>query len=761
MKNSLPPRSSSHNVRLVAWRSPVTAWVLLLSLFAVAFHGQLAVGETVVKSLYSKAVSGPRSWDWLSPFRMQQAGAEGEAGFESKRVVQALATDMPQQPSMVRPAGAENSTSGSVASLEWLESQTGSPPELNRPATQRRRLGWMNWSQPSEKTNKAGLEAKSTSQNRPVAQSFPTVGAPQQGSGAGSKKAQGFNPFSWADSKSQEQASRVRTAAAELNPGDSFAGLKVLHPFSWTNTTEAANESGGVNQASSGQQASQRFPKLEAVADTLPTGKELVSPMSWSNEPNDATPPRPLEPPVQTSFSKSVQQALQWEDWTGKSEKELLDASRPPANATVDQLIEWEKQKHPWIRPFYWSEDLEASSPAYEGIRESLQSSPGRSRATALVKPFLWTNEQPVASSRPRMVGDSRTVAFLQGDELVPLPPEQLLVPGQERLPGSSNESGDDFFGINGKGESDSEEGLLGETGEGEKGVLGEAETLGREPVDNSLQFLRASTVLLEPGQAQYDYGMTYSLFDQQIPVFVTSGGGTSVILARFRRREMLIPLEVRYGLTRKIQLFLNAPFGWSNNEFTAGAFEEFENDGGLGDIIFGGTFLLRQGNHEKSDVIMTLATTAPTGQDPFAAASLLAPSAPALGGGTWSLASNVLFVRNYDPVVFFYGLGTRQHFLRKVNGRNFRPGGEYNYLMGVGFAVNERITFSTRFNGAYVSETRLDSARIRGTIQEPMAIGLAMTISDPKKKKLVEPFVSFGLTDDTNNVRFGITWTR
>jgi len=118
-----------------------------------------------------------------------------------------------------------------------------------------------------------------------------------------------------------------------------------------------------------------------------------------------------------------------------------------------------------------------------------------------------------------------------------------------------------------------------------------------------------------------------------------------------------------------------------------------------------------------------------------------------------------MLFVRNYDPVVVFYGYGTRQHFDRQINGVDLRAGGEYLYQMGVGFAVNESITFSTRFNGAYISETRLGGERVPGTIREPMTLGLAMTVS--KCKRLIEPFVDFGLTDDAADARIGITWTR
>lgn len=705
---------------LIAWRSPVHAsLVISLCLFASGFNAQRVVGETLVRYSDSNASSDSRGWNLLSPFRLQQEPADSLPELATGNVVQALATDRPQSSSKARPASAENTVSGLAASLEWPSSEVSIPPEFRRRSSRLKRPGWLKWSPSNEKTK----EAKET------------VSEPQ--------KPQGLHPFSWANlPESEGRDSQVKNVAAESSPGVSQRAISGWSPFSWTNTMESPQESIAANQAP-------REPtKFEAAASSvLPTREELTNPATWSNE-LSGPPPRPLEPPVQTSLSEAVQQALKWEDYTDESEKKRLQASRPPKDATVEELIAWEKQKYPWIRPFYWSEDLNAPVSLSEEFNVSTPSSLGQSRAIAITKPFLWTNEESAMALPARKAGDSRTIAFLQGNEELPLPSR---APEQE---GSSP----DLFDSEGKSKSDSDEGLLGEVSEGEKGAIGEAETLGREPVDNSLQFLRADTVLMDPGQVQYDYGMTYSLFDRSIPFIVTSPSGTSVQLARFRRREMLAPLEIRYGLTRRIQLFLNAPIGWSNTEISLGSLEEFENDGGLGDIIFGGTVLMRQGNHEKSDVIMTLAVTAPTGQDPFGFGGL-APIGPALGGGTWSLASSMLFVRNYDPVVVFYGFGTRQHFLREVNGVNFRPGGEYNYLMGVGFAINERITFSTRFNGAYVSETRLDGERVRGTIQEPIAVGLAMTIS--KEKRLIEPFVNFGLTDDAADVQFGVTWTR
>jgi len=562
-----------------------------------------------------------------------------------------------------------------------------------------------------------------------------------------------LKPFQWTNpenqpaskSKSAPSKSRVKRAVTSsgkprhARPVQYEAGTQSSNPFSWSNEQLVAEATdAGESRTPAGGWVGEKL----LVSDKQ---VEIPNPLTWSNETKPTTNAASLMPPKQISFSEAVQQSLRWQEEPNAKPDTILEKSTPPADATDEQLVEWEKEHYPWSRPFYWSEP-EFGTPealALEPEPEFSPTPPASTIAPLLTKPFQWTNRPARSLAGSASASDARTVAYFQDGEELPLPtgtpnPAETLPP--------AGESSDDSLSVS-------------EDGEEGKGTIGQAETLGREPVDNSLQFLRTQTVLLKPGEAQWDYGIAYTLFDQTIPVAVSTPTIDTVELARFRRRELILPLELRYGLARRIQLFLNVPFGWSNTEFAFGLFDEFENTGGIGDIIFGSTFLLRQGNHEVSDAIMTLAVTAPTGQDPFAPVVGLTPSAPALGGGTWSLASSLLFVRNYDPVVLFYGFGTRQHLLREVRGRNFRIGGEYNYQMGVGFAVNEKVTFSSRFSGAYISETRVDGERIKGSIQEPMTVGLALTVS--KRDYLIEPFVDFGLTSDSTNARFGVTWTR
>jgi len=290
---------------------------------------------------------------------------------------------------------------------------------------------------------------------------------------------------------------------------------------------------------------------------------------------------------------------------------------------------------------------------------------------------------------------------------------------------------------------------------------LAEAEQVGEEPEDTSLQFLRTETVLLKPGESQFDVGINYLLTENDFPVLLTDGMGTIVGVdeINFRVRELTVPLEYRVGLLKRVQGFIGVPVGWSNTQLSLDTFEAFENDGGLGDIDFGLTMQLVEASANSPYMIATIMATAPTGGDPFTNAVGLAPTAPSLGQGFWSVAGNLLFIQPYDPVVVFYGLGTEHFFSREFLGLEIEPGAQYNYLFGVGFAVNERITLSTRFFGAYVEEIKVDGERRFGTNSEPMTLRLSATISQPCDR-LVEPFVEFGLTDDAISSFLGITWT-
>ncbi len=342
--------------------------------------------------------------------------------------------------------------------------------------------------------------------------------------------------------------------------------------------------------------------------------------------------------------------------------------------------------------------------------------------------------------------GDVAQVAFLQ--ESLPSPPAGNLAPDDVDLPGGQDNAADDApAGGEKKKENDT---LVG------------AKTIGTAPEDNTLEFLRTQTVLLEPGKSQFDIGLQYTLSENDFPILLTDGMGNVVGVdnVEFKGRELTVPMELRYGLLNRVQGFIQVPVGWANVQAAINDYDEYESDGGIGDVGFGLTMQLRDAYKDCPYLIGTVAGLAPTGGEPFGVFGQISPNAPSLGNGFWAISANLLWVQTrYDPVVVFYGLGARYQFSHEYLGIDFQPGAEYNYTFGSGFAVNERVTLSAQFFGSFIEELKANGERVEGTIQEPINLRLALTLAKPCNR-IVEPFVAFGLTDDAISANFGITWT-
>jgi hypothetical protein len=383
-----------------------------------------------------------------------------------------------------------------------------------------------------------------------------------------------------------------------------------------------------------------------------------------------------------------------------------------------------------------------STSTNYRTLAESVANSPmladqaneesGWSAALPLVTNPLFLTQSPTA-------GDAQLAAYQE--EALPAPPPQ--------------DADDAFKDDATQDDSGSRQG----TGNEPK-TLADAEKVGEEPEDNTLQFLRTQTVLLEPGESQCDIGINYLFTENRFPILLLDSGlpvGADDVV--FRIRELTFPLEYRVGLLKRVQGFIGAPIGWSNTQVAIGDYEQFQNDGGFGDLDFGATIQVIEGNAECPHGLFTISATAPTGDDPFGPVPVLAQSAPSLGQGFWSISATALCIQTYDPIVFFYGVGAEHFFSRHFNEREIELGNSWNYLFGVGFAVNDRVTLSTRFFGSYVEETRVNRERIFGSNIEPMTIRMAATISKPCNR-IVEPFVEFGITESAVESFFGITWT-
>jgi hypothetical protein len=219
--------------------------------------------------------------------------------------------------------------------------------------------------------------------------------------------------------------------------------------------------------------------------------------------------------------------------------------------------------------------------------------------------------------------------------------------------------------------------------------------------------------------------------------------------------------LAVRYGFRKNIQLFASLPAGFSNTQFSSLGLSETRNVSGIGDLNAGASFHIMRGEDLCPDVIGTFGFTAPTGKFDTPLFGLVPGSN--LGQGFWALSGQLLFINRYDPVIVFYGGGYRHLFQRQFDdilGQDvmFQPGEQVNYMLGVGFSVNDRVTLSTTFQGFYITNTFIDGVNVRGSNLEPCSIRFAATIV--RNCRIVEPFAQIGATESAPRVNVGVVVT-
>lgn len=283
-----------------------------------------------------------------------------------------------------------------------------------------------------------------------------------------------------------------------------------------------------------------------------------------------------------------------------------------------------------------------------------------------------------------------------------------------------------------------------------------EKQPLGQKPVDNSEVFLRSETVLLEPGQWEMDYGFEYVWHDA---LGLTVLPGPAIALERVRLRQLFVPMAFRFGLTERIQPFINVPWGGAEFERDNVLTSNTDTDFGIGDVSAGFSYLLCSHEDKGVDWILNTGFTAPTGTSPFGNFNAINNFA-SLGQGFWAINANLNWVRSIDPCVLFGGVGWSHEFDSEEMGFNINPGEIFTYQFGMGFAVNDNITLSTLFQGQWQERFQVDDVTIPNSSQEPFSIRMEMTIVY-SKRCIIEPFVRFGLDVDAPQADFGVVITR
>jgi hypothetical protein len=248
--------------------------------------------------------------------------------------------------------------------------------------------------------------------------------------------------------------------------------------------------------------------------------------------------------------------------------------------------------------------------------------------------------------------------------------------------------------------------------------------------------FLREQLVLSRRGELSLEFDTFYSTGTRH--QFVRSDGSVTFI----ERTDQTVSTTFipRYGILDGLELALAIPFGYAKQELDSGVARSRTDDFGLGDIAGTLRYQLWSEAGARPAVILELEGKSRT------------RSAPLLGTDHWNVGGGVTLVKTLDPVVFFGRLGYTATLERA--GRD--PGDQIRYQLGMGFSLNDRVSFKMQVDGAAVGQDALNGQEIAGSSLNIISLLFAVT-TRATRSLFVEPAVSIGLTEDTPDVVAGV----
>jgi Putative MetA-pathway of phenol degradation len=264
--------------------------------------------------------------------------------------------------------------------------------------------------------------------------------------------------------------------------------------------------------------------------------------------------------------------------------------------------------------------------------------------------------------------------------------------------------------------------------------------------------FLRGQKLLFKKGELQTELDLAYTKNNSRSTscVKTTNNAVPACLSTEVDSRSVGATAIARYGLFGNVEFDLTAPYSYVEQDILGTVHQERT---GLGDIGLGLRYAAWREDGKLPDIILNMNGTAPTGDR----------SNNLLGNGSGSIGTSVTMVKTLDPVVLFGNLGYATSI--GVSGSDQIP-----YSLGMGFSLNDRVSFSMSMAGSS------SVSRPTGTIytQDPSSAGkilkqpIALSSQDittmqfsstiqMKKNLSVEPFVSFGLTQESPDFAVGI----
>jgi small nuclear ribonucleoprotein (snRNP)-like protein len=272
--------------------------------------------------------------------------------------------------------------------------------------------------------------------------------------------------------------------------------------------------------------------------------------------------------------------------------------------------------------------------------------------------------------------------------------------------------------------------------------------TFGEKEAEPPLNFLKDSTVLLKDGNTDIDLSFRYKRQRNSYAMF----GAPTLENANTTARMLEAALSIRRGFGNGLEGWIRLPYSYTEVENVSGN-DYVMNDNKLkmSDIQFGVQYLLAPEKQGVPSISLSFKASAPTGSRNYYAAPNDWLNFSSNGSGHWMLSPGIDFVKTIDPVVFFGGISYEHFMSSTIDGHIYEPGKGVSTYAGVGFALNDRVSLSTRLRLAYYDNMSYDHVKMQGSSYEPMDLGFSATYRT-KDNLIVMPTVIFGLNSDAGS---------
>ncbi len=259
------------------------------------------------------------------------------------------------------------------------------------------------------------------------------------------------------------------------------------------------------------------------------------------------------------------------------------------------------------------------------------------------------------------------------------------------------------------------------------------------------LEFLTGSTVLLAPGQYQFEMGLDYRQNRDFYPIPNDGYFQNHSYSARMLRFDSTL----RAGISEGIETFISIPFTYTYIEqVSSNAWVRDTYEWDVADVSTGIQYQLVEESNLYPAISASLSISAPTGKKHYYTFEDDWLDPLNNGSGHWVVSPGLSFARTTDPAIIYGGFSYSYSVKEDIDGYLVEPGWGASIYYGIGFALNDSLSIGSRFVYSYTSTMNVDDVKVQGSDKDAMDVAFSASYRFSESWVLT-PQLVFSLNDD------------